>query len=347
MMSRHSVAAVLKSNHWIGRGDMRAEWRSLVLFGCLGAAACESSGQRRSDDQTGSIALAVSAAPAGVGCLNVTVAGSTRTVTRSLDVTPGVAIDATLSGLPTGAVAVTANAFADACAVVGATSIATWNSDPIMVTLASGVATPIQLVMRQNGLIDLSVDWDTTGAGGAAGGAGGATGGAGGATVDAGAGGTAGSGGTTDAGVVTMTCPTTIAGVLDTTDSVQIGRESRISPVAVCGVPKPFPSSVADPTNPHLFDVYHFVNPGSADACFNFTLTYDGSTGVQRYLAAYTHFDPTNIGNGYLGDVGGVITSPQTMGITVPAASSIDVVVLAIDPSPSGVGPYTLSCASP
>jgi len=313
---------------------MRAEWRSLVLLGCLGAAACESGGGSRSgDDQAGSIALAVSAAPAGVGCLRVTVAGSTRTVTRSLDVTPGVAINATLSGLPMGAVAVTANAFADACAAIVATSTATWNSDPIMVTLASGVAMPIQLVMRQNGLIDLSVDWDTTGAGGA-----------GGAAADAGAGGSAGSGGTTDAGIVTFTCPTAVAGVLETTDPIQTGRQTRIPPGGVCGAPKAFPGNAADPTNPHLFDVYHFVNPGGADACFNFTLTYDGSNGLQRYLAAYTSYDPTNIGATYLGDVGAMLTSPQTMGVTVQAGSSIDVVVFAIDVAPAGVGPYTLSC---
>jgi len=309
---------------------MRGEWRGIVLLVCLGAAACEGGGARRSDDQAGSIALAVSGAPAGVGCLSVTVAGATRTVTRSLDVTPGVAISSTLSGLPTGAVAVTANAFAEACAAVVATSVATWNSDPIMVTLVAGIAVPIQLIMRQNGLIEISVDWETTGAGGAAGGGG--------------AGGSAGSG-TADAGIVTMTCPTTIAGVLETTDPTQTGRVSRIAPTAVCGLPKAFPSNAADPTNPHLFDVYRFVNPGSsADTCFNFTLTYDGSTGLQRYLTAYSNYDPTNIGSGYLGDVGTVITSPQSMGITVPAGSSIDVVVYAMDVAPSGVGAYTLSC---
>jgi hypothetical protein len=157
-------------------------------------------------------------------------------------------------------------------------------------------------------------------------------------------GGSGGSGGATDAGIVTLTCPTTIAGVLDTTDSTQTGRVSRIPPAAACGAPKPFPSNAADPTNPHLFDVYRFVNPSSDDVCFNFTLTYDGSGGLLRYLTAYISYDPANIDVGYLGDVGVVLTSPQTMGITVPAASSIDVVVFAIDVAPSGVGPYTLSC---
>jgi len=135
-----------------------------------------------------------------------------------------------------------------------------------------------------------------------------------------------------------------INGALEPTDQMQTGRESRISPNAVCGMPKAYPNNQADPTNPHFFDVYRFVNPGANATCFNFTLTYDGSTGLQRYATAYSSYDPTMIGNNYLGDVGAVLTSPQTMGITVPGGAAIEVVVFAIDIAPSGVGPYTLSC---
>lgn len=183
-----------------------------------------------------------------------------------------------------------------------------------------------------------------------------------------------------------VTCPTQIDGSLDTSDASQTGRHSRIAPVAACGAAKGFPGNAADPSNPHLFDVYRFSNPSAAPVCFNFTLAYgalsasdagadagDASSpgdeasgldagaadagdaaaetpvvnpGPARYLTAYGTFFPTNLALEFLGDVGDVLTSPQSMGITVPAGETIDVVVYAIDIAPAGVGSYTLSCST-
>jgi hypothetical protein len=173
-----------------------------------------------------------------------------------------------------------------------------------------------------------------------------------------------------------------IDGSLDTSDRTQTGRYSRIAPVAACGMTKGNPGLGADPSNPHLYDVYRFANPSAAAVCFNFTLSY-GATGVvnpgldagvdaaapdagaedagtdagadagvvvnagiQRYLTAYSTFFPTDLTQAYLGDVGDVLNSPQGMGITVPAGGTIDVVVYAIDIAPAGVGSYSLSCST-
>jgi hypothetical protein len=200
------------------------------------------------------------------------------------------------------------------------------------------------------------------GAGGAGHGGAGGAGGAGGVTdasVDApgsdtpaGTGGTGGSAGvdaSPDVSLTSVTCPTTINGMLETTDPTQVGRESRIPSAGVCGAPKGYPGNGADPTGLHFYDAYHFANTTGAAACFYFTLTYDapdGATTGLRYLTAYSTYDPANIANAYLGDVGAVLTSPQTMSITVPAGSSIDVVVFAIDVAPNGVGAYTLTCGT-
>jgi hypothetical protein len=70
------------------------------------------------------------------------------------------------------------------------------------------------------------------------------------------------------------------------------------------------------------------------------------ATAPPKYLAAYSTFYPANLATGYLGDVGDQLTSPQTMGITVPAGGTIDVVVYAVDVAPAGVGSYTMSCAT-
>ena len=140
------------------------------------------------------------------------------------------------------------------------------------------------------------------------------------------------------------TCPTTISGSLDPSDPTQIGRHSRYAPSSTCGTTKAFPGNGADTTYSHLYDAYHFINVTSAPVCFTFTLTYPGSQ--QFYAAAYSAFDPTNIATGYLGDVGGVLTSPQTMGITVGPGATIDVVVYATAMGTSAAGSYALSCST-
>jgi hypothetical protein len=168
----------------------------------------------------------------------------------------------------------------------------------------------------------------------------------------------------------TVTCPTMINGVLTSTDGVQIGRYSRVPSASVCGMMKSYPTTMADPSNPHRYDAYRFLNATSASVCFNFTLTYGGVPPAgdaavqdaasmqmdagpppnqnQLYMAAYTTFYPTNLAVGYLGDVGAVLTPPQTMGITVPAGGTIDVTVYAIGSTSidNGPDPYTLTCAT-
>jgi len=232
------------------------------------------------------------------------------------------------------------------------------------------------------------------GMGGSAGSAGGAgMAGSGGST--GGAGGSAGSTTTPPVpptpalppGSPTVACGTPIDGSLEATDARQTGRHSRIAPVSACGATKGFPSTGADPSGPHLFDVYRFSNPTATPTCFTFTLTYAGASVVgdagadagdaggldasvpvgtdadagdagdagaapppgtpARYLTAYSTFYPTDLSQAYLGDVGDTLTAPQTMGITVPANGTIDVVVYAIDAARGGVGAYTLSCSAP
>lgn len=180
----------------------------------------------------------------------------------------------------------------------------------------------------------------------------------------------------------TLACPAVINGALEATDPTQTGRHSRIAPISACGEEKAYPGNDADPTNPHLFDVYRFANPTSAPVCFSLTLSDGGVTaadagaldagsdaaapsgpesvldaggdasaeapaaGPERYLAAYGTFYPSNIGLEFLGDVGDDLAAPQTMGITVPAGETIDVVVYGVLNAPLGVGSYTLSCSA-
>lgn len=141
------------------------------------------------------------------------------------------------------------------------------------------------------------------------------------------------------------TCPTSISGSLDRSDSTQVGRLSRVDPASVCGTQKDPVGNGADRTSSHLYDVYHFVNVGDAPDCFAFTLTYGPLQ--ELFLAAYASFDPTNITADQLGDSGDTTNSPQTIGITVGAGATIDVVVSAVAMGMAPAGPYTLSCSTP
>jgi hypothetical protein len=62
-------------------------------------------------------------------------------------------------------------------------------------------------------------------------------------------------------------------------------------------------------------------------------------------LTAYGTFYPSDLGLEFLGDVGDTLVSPQSMGITVPAGETIDVVVYAVGNAPAGAGAYTLTCS--
>ena len=102
------------------------------------------------------------------------------------------------------------------------------------------------------------------------------------------------------------------------------------------------------------------VDAGSTDADASTESTADGGALLDggavtppvgpppppKYMTAYGTFYPTDLTLEYLGDVGDRLTSPQSMGITVPAGETIDVVVYAVENSPAGVGAYTLSCST-
>lgn len=161
----------------------------------------------------------------------------------------------------------------------------------------------------------------------------------------------------------TVSCPSTIDDALGSSDGTQAGRISRVPPNSTCGATKVFPTANADPSNPHIYRAYRFANTTAASSCFTFVLTYgatssmdagmadasmpnDASAAPAKYMTAYSAFYPADLASGYIGDVGAQLTSPQTMGITVPAGGTIDVVVHAIDVAPAGPGPYTLSCTA-
>jgi hypothetical protein len=140
---------------------------SLCLVVCLSACASHDEGE----GDTGEVGLNITAAPSDVRCVVLQATGGGRTVTKSLDVTPGQAIYSPVNGLPTGNVTIGALAYPSACSAVTANSAANWASDPVsqVITVTKGTTVPVSLVLRPNGVIQPTIDWQDDAAGGAGG----------------------------------------------------------------------------------------------------------------------------------------------------------------------------------
>src|SRR5262245_2036939 len=85
----------------------------------LAAALQAGCGSRGSQDDVGSVRVAITMVPADVGCIALTATGTARTASRQFDVAPGASSVLTMPGVPTGSVVFSGQAFAGACAAVG------------------------------------------------------------------------------------------------------------------------------------------------------------------------------------------------------------------------------------
>jgi|SRR5215471_2887703 len=136
-----------------------------AALGCAGVDGIES-------PDSGTVHIALTQGPSGVGCLAITAQG-TRTLMRTFDLTagantqikmeglpPGV-VDLTLTaganaqikmeGLPPGVVNFTGNAFETPCTLLGGSAEPGWISDVSTAVIVPGAEAGVTLVMRRNG----------------------------------------------------------------------------------------------------------------------------------------------------------------------------------------------------
>src|SRR5436190_24338815 len=92
---------------------------ALAMASVLGASGCggQPEGATADGDQRGVAAFQLTQVPPDTACLRMTAAGA-RDVVRKLDVTAGQSTVFSMTGLPTGAVTFSADAFSEACAGV-------------------------------------------------------------------------------------------------------------------------------------------------------------------------------------------------------------------------------------
>lgn len=122
----------------------------IILAAALCAAGCGGASQT---EKTGTLEVALTQAPSDVGCLQLTVTGATRSVTRSFDLLSGQSTASfSLSGLPTGSVLLSGNAYGAPCSNVTA---------PNWIAVAQKVSVPgsASVVLQRNGQATVSVNF--------------------------------------------------------------------------------------------------------------------------------------------------------------------------------------------
>jgi hypothetical protein len=149
----------------------RAIFRSLLSAAATVAflaTACSAADGQAPDDESGSgdgenvgsMELLLSSVPADAACLQVTVLGS-RTVNKSFDLTPGTNPKLALSGLPVGIVKVDANAFAEKCSKVKASSVPAWILDKTLTARIDDLdVVKLLLKLLRNGRSEVTVDFE-------------------------------------------------------------------------------------------------------------------------------------------------------------------------------------------
>ena len=118
----------------------------------------------------------------------------------------------------------------------------------------------------------------------------------------------------------------TVSGALTGTDPTQTGRLTRDDPESTCAVPQP--QALFDSV-PRRYDAFTFVNPNATTTCMTVTVNALSCIGAQfLQSAAYVPlFNPANVLQNVVGDVGGSPSPMKSYSFNVPGSSKFDVVV--------------------
>lgn len=134
-----------------------------VAVSLLWAACGPGPANRAYGTDVGTISLVLTAAPAEVLCVRVSVNADERT-TRLFPVTPGQSQVLTVPGIPSGLVTVGEEAFALGCTDVKDDSPANWvNEKPVTAVVVAKQTVTVALVLRPTGSIQVQSDFDDGG----------------------------------------------------------------------------------------------------------------------------------------------------------------------------------------
>jgi hypothetical protein len=135
-----------------------ARWlRAGLILVALALAAC---GHAGSGDDTATAQFDIQQAPSDALCVQLTVTGASRAVSRSFNLSAGQSTTSlTASGLPIGAVVVTGNAYGVLCGQINPSTTVNWIVTPLDVTITVAGPTVVALVLARNGQATISFDF--------------------------------------------------------------------------------------------------------------------------------------------------------------------------------------------
>ena len=133
---------------------------ALLALSLFPFAGCDNNSVGSKPGSVGQVTLYVEDVPADVACLRITAGGTTREVVRDLDVTQGEAVTESFSGLPIGTVVFQAAAYSQICDKVTSSTVPTWISEEVSVTVSLTHSTSVSLTLYRNGRAKVTVGFD-------------------------------------------------------------------------------------------------------------------------------------------------------------------------------------------
>jgi hypothetical protein len=115
-------------------------------------------------DEVEQVVLKIAVVPSDVRCLRVSAAGPGRTVEREIETAGAATLSQSLAGLPLGTVTFTGEAFTAECSAVSKSTVATWTSQPVTVSIVLGRLASVELVMVRNGRAKVDITFTEEGA---------------------------------------------------------------------------------------------------------------------------------------------------------------------------------------
>ncbi|HJX64601.1 MAG TPA: hypothetical protein VJ860_11710 [Polyangia bacterium] len=133
---------------------------ALLALSLFPFAGCDNNSVGSKPGSVGEVTLYIENVPADVACLRITASGTTREVVRDLDVTQGQSVTESFSGLPIGTVLFQAAAYTQVCDKVTSSTVPTWISEEVSVTVSLTHSTSVSLTLYRNGRAKVTVGFD-------------------------------------------------------------------------------------------------------------------------------------------------------------------------------------------
>ena len=133
---------------------------ALFALSLFPLAGCDDNSAGAQPGSVEQVPLHIEDVPADVACLRITATGASREVVHDLDVTVGQSVSESFAGLPVGTVVFQAAAYSQTCDNVTKSTVPSWISDEVSVTVSLTHSTSVSLTLYRNGRAKVTIGFD-------------------------------------------------------------------------------------------------------------------------------------------------------------------------------------------